>query len=411
MPERPLRFVHASDFHLDQPLGGLTEVPEHLRDLLIDAPFRAAERVFDTVLAEQADFLLLAGDIIDADEAGPRGAVFLADQFERLAARNIPVYWAGGPSDQADEWPTAIRLPANVQRFSQARPDDFTMTRDGTPIAHIAGVSHSGRRAIRADDFWPAAAGTFSIAVAHGDAEPADLVARQIGYWALGGEHARRTLTTKPQVAHYAGTPQGRHPGELGAHGCTVVTIELDGVPRLNFIPTDIVRFFEERVVVSADRSREGLQRRLESLTEELIAAHPGVSLFITWTIAGDGPLMKSLGRNSARELVAGLRQAFGRRTPSAWCLNLVVESERAIPAEWYEQDTLRGEFLRAAKRWQSNDDLGEQLSLDGYLSEAHRGTALEDLLSLNRADTHQRVLSEATALGAQLLSGEESRS
>src|SRR5581483_8119885 len=110
-------------------LGGLTEVPEHLRDLLIDAPFRAAERVFDTVLAEQADFLLLAGDIIDADEAGPRGTVFLADQFERLAARNVPVYWAGGPNDQADHWPAAVRLPANVHRFSPSRPDEFTVAR------------------------------------------------------------------------------------------------------------------------------------------------------------------------------------------------------------------------------------------------------------------------------------------
>ena len=37
MAGRQLRFVHASDLHLEQPLHGVTEVPDHLRDLFLDA--------------------------------------------------------------------------------------------------------------------------------------------------------------------------------------------------------------------------------------------------------------------------------------------------------------------------------------------------------------------------------------
>ena len=48
MSQPPLRFVHAGDLHLECPLGGVAEVPEHLRELLLDAPFLAAQQVFET---------------------------------------------------------------------------------------------------------------------------------------------------------------------------------------------------------------------------------------------------------------------------------------------------------------------------------------------------------------------------
>ena len=55
MAQPTLRLVHASDFHLELPLYGLAEVPDHLRDLLIEAPYQAAEQVFETALAEDVD--------------------------------------------------------------------------------------------------------------------------------------------------------------------------------------------------------------------------------------------------------------------------------------------------------------------------------------------------------------------
>ena len=63
----PLRFVHASDLHLERPLGGVADVPTHLRDLFLDAPFEATAQVFETALSEGADALLLAGDVVEFD--------------------------------------------------------------------------------------------------------------------------------------------------------------------------------------------------------------------------------------------------------------------------------------------------------------------------------------------------------
>lgn len=101
----PFKFIHAADLHLDQPFSGIAEVPPHVRATLVDAPYVAAERIFDAALSEQVDFLILSGDVADLDSCGPRVFAFLLEQFKRLAAKSIAVYWAGGKVDQPDRWP------------------------------------------------------------------------------------------------------------------------------------------------------------------------------------------------------------------------------------------------------------------------------------------------------------------
>src|SRR5262245_55227573 len=107
MTQGPFPFVHASDLHLERPLFGLAEVPDRLRDSFIEAPYVAAERVFETAIAEQADVLGLAGDILHNLTAGARAWLFLQEQFSKLNASGIQVYWAGGGVDPPEEWPAA----------------------------------------------------------------------------------------------------------------------------------------------------------------------------------------------------------------------------------------------------------------------------------------------------------------
>src|SRR5262245_16172482 len=102
MAQPPLRFVHAGDLHLERPLSGVAEVPPHLREAFLEAPYLAAQQIFETALTEGADALLLSGDVVHLDRAGPRAIVFLLEQFQRLANHGIPVYWAGGQVDAPD---------------------------------------------------------------------------------------------------------------------------------------------------------------------------------------------------------------------------------------------------------------------------------------------------------------------
>ena len=141
MSSRPLCFVQAGDFLLHQPLHGLAEAPEHLVSRLIERLIGRRNGVFDAAINAEADFLLLTGNLCDPHQAGPRGLIFLAEQFARLTERGIAVYWAAGPTDGRGDWPAQLAWPAGVHIFTSNRVEHLTHHRDGKPICQIAGRS------------------------------------------------------------------------------------------------------------------------------------------------------------------------------------------------------------------------------------------------------------------------------
>lgn len=410
MSNRPLRFVHAGDFHLEMPPRGLAEVPDHLTDLLLEASYSAARRVFDTVLAEEADFLVLAGDLLNPRLTGPRGPLFLVEQFNRLAEREIPVYWSGGRVDPPEAWPAAFDLPANVHVFPRGRVGETVYERDGERLARLIGISRERRRPIRASDFDPDPGGLFSIAVVHGSAEARVLQARQIDYWAMGGLHQRSTLFSSPHLAHYPGSPQGRRAEEDGPHGCTLVQVDPQGQARTNLVATDVLRWTNQRIVVDESTDRERLESLLRERLHTLTETMQQVNFLISWTVAGDGPLLAQLRHGTLRtELLEILRSEFGFGSPLAWSLSIESEPPAVLPTGWYDQESIRGEFLREIRRYQA--DSSEPLELASYLSEDHLAGTLGAAATDISRSVRQRVLHEAAMLGVGLLSGEESQS
>jgi DNA repair protein SbcD/Mre11 len=407
MSTRPFRFVHASDFHLEQPLMGVSEVPDHLRDLFLDAPYTAAGKLFDAVLAEDADFLVLSGDVLDWQDTGPRGPMFLAEQFTRLAEHGINVYWAGGQVDPPELWPAGFALPQNVHVFSNSRIEELVVDRNDEPLAKIAGISRDGQRAIRLGDFTVDSTGLYSIAALHGDVDAATVQARGVHYWALGGRHDRSSPVSGPLVVHYCGSPQGRRPDEIGIHGCTLVQVDAQKQTRTSLIPTEAVRWIGERVAVEDDTSGENLASRLRERLLAMVEASPTTALLVSWTLAGRGSLMTQLRRSkAAADLLEGLRADFGRKSPAAWSVSLEVELPESLPPEWYEQETIRGDFLRAVRQLQMNPS--EPLALDSYMAETHLAGVLSGMAGFSSKAIRDRVLREAAALGVDLLSGEE---
>lgn len=409
MAQRPFRFLHASDFRLDRPIFGLAEVPDALRKLCIDAPFRAAERVFDAALAEQADFVVLSGDLLQADLAGPAGPLFLVKQFERLRARNILVYWAGGQVDAPESWPAGIPLPDNVRVFPAARPSEWTHERDGAPLARITGCSRGSGR-IRPEDFWPDPSGMFTIATAYGEADPDEIAARPLQYWALGGRSARETISYEPAWAHFAGSPQGRQPCEDGPHGCTLVQVGGDGRARLIAIATDVVRFVNETVVMDESTSAAALERMLRERLSALTAAAQGIDLAVSWRIAGYGPATGPLRTGKlAANLLAALRRDFvGAESPRAWSLSLAVDPADRVPVAWRERDSLLGEFLRTMGEVEGSEGADVLLDLPGLLSAGRRAGPAGEIIAIRDAVERRQLLSEAAALGADLLGSDQ---
>ena len=409
MSHAPLRFVHAGDFHLEQPPFGISEVPGHLRELLVESAYWAAERVVEVALAEPTDLLLLAGDLLDPHKTGPRGPSFLVEQFERLREHGVTVYWSGGRADPPEAWPSSLRLPPNVHVFAVSRPEGVIHKREGEPLARVIGVSRASGEGLRPADFTPDPAGLFSIALVHGKADAERLKARGIDYWALGGSHRRGTLFDSPGMAHYPGTPQGRHPQQTGPHGCTLVQLDDPRRLRTTFVPADVLRWQTERLSVDESTEQAELARRLHDRVQALKEAHPAVDLMIAWTIAGSGPILDRLRRGTlAGELLEALRREHGLGSPAAWSVSLVAEAAHVLPATWYEQETISGDFLRQLRQYQANPEM--PIHLEGYLAEAHRAGPLGTAAALTGAAERERVLREAAILGVDLLSGEEPR-
>ncbi|MEM9944035.1 MAG: DNA repair exonuclease, partial [Planctomycetota bacterium] len=184
----PLKFIHASDFHLDVSVSGLAELPSHLIEAMANAPYEAAQKVFDLAIAERVDFLLLSGDLFDFESGNARAAAFLLSQFERLAEKEIHVYWCGGQCDQPDRWPSSIELPENVVTFTSSVVEQLDHSRDGKTIARIMASGYDAQRNNGAD-FSAPKGDVFTIALTHGEFESSSLNAQGIRYWAMGGRH------------------------------------------------------------------------------------------------------------------------------------------------------------------------------------------------------------------------------
>lgn len=400
---QPLRLVHASDLHLERPLHGLAEVPDHLRDLLIEAPYQAAEQVFETALAEDADAVLLAGDVLDVDRAGPPAIVLLLDQFARLNDRGIPVYWAGGTVDVPDNWPRSVSLPPNVHVFPVGRVESLDLVRAGQTIARVQGISRGVDGGIEARGFHRDAHGLFTIGIAHGTSDSAGHEGDRVHYMALGGRHLQQTVDHEPGLAHYCGTPQGRDPSETGPHGCTIVTVDETNRAKTKFIATDALRWLEQSIEVTATTRSEQLHDRMVERMEKLIAQHPGIDLFVRWTIRGAGPLVNRLRPGGlADELLVDLRRQFGERAPAAWSTTIHCDSPLSVPAEWYDQETCLGDFLREVREFELHDDFA--LDLRQFIPEDVQNDPLAAIANIDSAEDRGVLLCRAAKLGVDLL-------
>ena len=408
MSESYLRFVHASDLHLDSAIEGITDIPPHLQDVLVDAPLRAAEKVFDTVVEEDAEFLILAGDVVTTERSGPREILFLVEQFERLAERKVPVYWLLSNSDPDDDWSSVTLLPDNVVRL----------------VAGEANPHHHQRRKdtmVRIVTFDSAAPTSFDSNISDHDTDQ-DLVTigiartlpdqqklqqQSVAYWALGGRDQRQTVNSQPMTIHYSGSPQGRGPAATGPHGCTLVEISPAHVATLTPVTTDIVRWHTERLEIDTSVDAIQLELQARQRLQHLLANHADQVLLINLMVTGQGPLLGALrhGR-AAQDLVTKLRTEFGHHTPAVWTESLTAEPQHDFPAGWYEEETMLGEFLRNVRQLSSSPD--NKIDLTKYLDPLP--AELAAALDIPDAETRADVLQRAATLGAEMLSGHTAR-
>ncbi|MGB4996461.1 MAG: DNA repair exonuclease, partial [Nitrospira sp.] len=270
-----MRFIHASDLHIDSPLRGLDRYDGAPVDRLRSATRSALERLVDRALTERVDFLLLAGDIYDRDWQDFHTGLFFRGQMVRLERAGIRCFIVQGNHDAQGVISRQLTLPSNVTVFSSRAAQ--TIRLDDLSVA-IHGRSFPERE-VNEDlvpSYPPPVPGFFNIGLLHTSLTgraghdtyaPTDLptlVAKGYDYWALGHVHAREVLNERPRIV-FCGNLQGRHAKETGAKGCELVTVEAGRI-EAEFIALDVVRWSQLSVPL------DGVDR-LESLNEAFARA------------------------------------------------------------------------------------------------------------------------------------------
>ncbi len=397
------RFLHASDFRLHEALSGLAEIPDALRETLLDAPYLSAQRVFDTALTEKVQFVILAGDLLNPMETSARGMAFLVQQFQRLAEQRIAIYWAGGRSDPPDRWPDAAKLPDNVTYFSRTKLEEVVHYISDHHGATLLGRSSGARGRVDLNDFSRDANDDFCIAIYNGDADAETLAGTSVHYWALGGRMNRRTLVEQPRrIVHYSGSPQGRSPRDYDVHGCTLVHVDTQRQMQAKLVPTDSVRFLKEPIFIPDNTNRSEIVRTLRERARALAAEAADRTLLVSWEV--------ETGWRTAAELRHGTlaQEVIQDVQPTApggvWTVGLEPLLQGELPAHWYEEDTILGDFLRAAREYQTDQ---QPLRLHEFLGQRELDVTLQDVLQIAESAERQVFLREAALLGADLLRGE----
>ncbi len=247
--------MHAADVHLDSPLCSLRSLDEATAAQLHRASRRSLELIVQAAIDHQVSAVVFAGDLFDGPVKDAGAGLWVESQFKRLVREKIAVVLIRGNHDAVSNAQRVLKWSDGIYELSSDRPESVLV--EEARLA-IHGQSF-GARAESSDlaAAYPAPVmGFFNIGLLHtslsGSSQhdsyaPTSLAlleSKGYQYWALGHIHQRteRSLSDKCWIG-YSGNTQGRHVRECGAKGCYVVHVQDNQIEKMDFVPTDSLRW------------------------------------------------------------------------------------------------------------------------------------------------------------------------
>lgn len=281
--------VHAADLHLGAPLLSLGErVGIEVAEQIRSQSDRAFDRLISLTIEQEADILVLAGDIYDQAEFETRAQLRFAKAMRDLTLAGVKVFIAHGNHDPLlATFKPAARLPSEVVVFGVGEPEVHSVTLSSGEEVNVAGVSFGSQRETENLASRFASLGCDSrrtIGVLHANVgsnathdnyapcSQEDLEIAPIGYWALGHIHKRQVESLGPKRWWaYPGNLQGRSTkaAECGPKGALVIPILRDGFGEPIFHSCHGVRF--ERIDVDVSEATN-LQDVCQLVNDGLLA-------------------------------------------------------------------------------------------------------------------------------------------
>jgi exonuclease SbcD len=394
-----MKFVHAADLHLDSPLRGLARYPGAPVDELRMASRRACENLVELCLIEQAQLLVIAGDLYDGDWRDYSTGLFFAAQLARLREAAVRVVLVRGNHDAASQITRHLRLPDNVRDLAVNEAESVIFDELGV-VVHGRGFASRAVTENLAESYPARIPQLLNLGLLHTsvNGRPGHetyapcaldtLKHKGYDYWALGHVHTREVLSQQPYVV-FPGNLQSRHAREPGDKGATLVTYDESGIVRVEHRTLDVVRYASLEIDVSkASTFDDALERGHEALaafgrkldrTTALRVCLSGASRAHAALHAKETDLLENL-RAAATDLGAG----------QLWLEKLVIASRPHAPGGVASlSHGALGELLGylqslrkhdAALLALANDELADlRAKLPAELREGHDALRLDD--------------------------------
>lgn len=366
-----MKFIHAADLHIDSPLRGLEAYEGAPVERVRHATRAALARLVQLCLDEQAAFLIVAGDLFDHDWKDFNTALYVVKQFQILDRAGIPVLVIRGNHDSRAEMSLQVPWPANgkFKLYHHKQAETVLMPEFGVAVHGISFAERHVRESLLPK--YPApVSGMFNIGILHtnatGNAEHAtyapctvkELVDKGYQYWALGHVHQYQVLNEGPCHVVYAGNTQGRHIRETGPKGCAVVTVEGGEVERLEFVPTDVLRWKQIQIQLTGPQRLDDLYDVVHVQLRDELAAADGRLLGVRLVIAGSCAAHRQLSSDAARrEAEAALRARVGEISDDVWLEKIKWQTRPPLDREALKEgQDLVGDLLREVDRLQAGE-------------------------------------------------------
>ncbi len=340
-----VKFIHAADIHLDSPLRGLERYDGAPIEQIRGATRMAVKNLVRTAIAEKVDFVLIAGDLYDGDWQDFNTGLFLARQMTELRNAEVKVFVISGNHDAASQITRSVRMPKNVHVFSTDAPETIVIE-DLDVAIHGQGFA---RRAVTdnlAQGYPPARPGMFNIGLLHTSVtgrdghEPYapcsldDLRVKGYDYWALGHVHTRETPCEGDPWIVFPGNVQGRHIREVGAKGCTLVTVDGGAVAEVRHRELDVLRWAELTVNVAGCESGVDVLDPIGHAVAEAIDDADGRTLAIRLRLTGECPAHRDLAGDPERWLGEIRAAVTDRSGGTAWLEKLRAETRTELDVD-----------------------------------------------------------------------------
>ncbi|SFH58238.1 DNA repair exonuclease SbcCD nuclease subunit [Nitrosospira sp. Nsp14] len=296
-----MKFIHAADIHLDSPLTGLSAYSDAPVEMLRNATRDAFTNLVTEAIEQQADFMVIAGDLYDGTWKDHNTGIYFCREMGRLKKAGIPVYLLFGNHDAESDMTKKLQWPENVFAFDARRPETFFIDH-----LNVALHGHSFKDRETTENLvtgYPAPVqGMFNIGVLHtaleGNAAHAtyapcsleELHAKGYHYWALGHVHEHQVWHGASTVV-FPGNLQGRHIRETGARGAVLVTVDEGEVSKVERLLVDVLRWHSLHIdATDCDLLADVVNAARKGL-EELIAHHPAaIPAAVRVTVTGRTP-------------------------------------------------------------------------------------------------------------------------